>query len=165
MKKLLLIGTLIAACFSQVQAASLVVNATTNGFYLISTNRASVYSVEITGAYPGVVTLYDCDSIAAPFFGTNYTNAAYTSRTSYASNAIVNSWTNLQGIVSWFTNAGLYTITTTNAANTNALPAMAAFVVAGGTYAVYNIDALFARGISATITTNVSLVINYRNAQ
>lgn len=165
MKKLLLIGTLLAACLSNVSAASLVVNATTNGYYLLSTNRASVYSVEITGAYPGVVTLYDCDTVAAPFYGTNYTNATYYGRTSYPTN-MVSSYTNLQGIVSWFTNTGLFTLNVTNTGpQTNVLPVQAAFVVAGGTYAVYSVDALFARGITATITTNVSLVINYRNAQ
>lgn len=161
--KFLFIIALIGLTYSA-HSAQIVVNATTNGFYLLSTNRASVYSVEVTSANPAVITLYDCDSVAAPFFGTNYTNAAYTSRIAYSTN-LVTSYVGTTGFTNWYTNAGLFTLTTTNAANTNALPSMAAFVVSGGTYAVYNIDALFARGICATITTNASMVINYRSAQ
>lgn len=164
MKKILLSLCLALAAFTSVNAAIISVTGTTNGFYLISTNRASVYSVELTGTYPGVVTLYDCDSVAAPFFGTNYTNAAYTTRTTYATN-YVTSFVSLQGYTNWYTNAGVWTLSSTTAANTNALPAMASFVVAGGTYAVYTTDALFSRGICATITTNISMIINYRTAQ
>jgi hypothetical protein len=161
--KILFIVALIGLTYSA-HSAQIVVNATTNGYYLLSTNRASVYSFEITSTYPAVVTLYDCDSIAAPFYGTNYTNAAFTVRTTYPTN-YVTSYVGTTGYTNWYTNAGVMTLTTTNAANTNALPSLASFVVAGGTYAVYNVDALFARGICATITTNASMVINYRSAQ
>lgn len=164
MKKLLfsligIIGLSMAA-----NSATITVNGTTNGYYLISTNRASVYSVELTGLNPGVVQLFDCDTIAAPLFGTNYTNLAYIGR-SYTNGPIVSSYIGSNGYTNWYTNAGIYSITNTVVANTNPLPVMAAFVVAGGTYAVYNVDALFTRGICATITTNVSMVINYRLAQ
>lgn len=161
MKKLLLILGIVAAGYVKSQAASIVVNGTTNGFYLISTNRASVYNVEVTSANPATIQLFDMDTVAVPFFGTNYTNAAFTYRITTNATQVTN-YVGSNGYTNWFTNVGVYTVTLTNAANTNALPAMAAFVVAGGTYAVYNVDALFARGICATITTNASMVINYR---
>jgi len=166
MKKLLLLGTLLAAISSQ--AAVLSFSTTTNGYYLISTNRASIYSIEIStpsaNATGFTMQMFDCDNIAAPFYGTNYTNAAFVGRTTYATN-LVSTFVGNNGYTNWYTNVGVYTLTSTNAASTNPLTPMAAFTVAAGTYAVYNADALFARGICITANTNASVVVYYRSAQ
>lgn len=140
---------------------------TTNGFYLISTNRASVYQVVLSvpsGQVPSTVTLYDCDSIAAPFFGTNYTNAAFTNYIMY-STTMVSSYVGTTGITNWYTNVGQFSLAVSNRPNTNVLPPIASFTVAGGATIVYNVDALFARGICAAISSNITGVINYRTGR
>ena len=162
MKKLLL--SLVLLCGLKASAATIVVNATTNGFYLISTNRASVYSIQLTGANGGTVRLFDSDTVADPYYGTNYVNAAYTTRILYATN-LVTSYVGSNGYTNWYTNAGIYSLVTTNAANTNVLPVVAAFSVAAGQQTILDTDALFVKGITAIITTNVTLILNYRSAQ
>lgn len=131
-----------------------------NGFLLL-TNRASVYSVELSSQYPAFVRLYDANTLAAPYYGTNYVNSAYTGVSSYPTN-YVTSFVGQNGVTNWYTNTGIYTYTATVAANTNQLPAGASFVIAPNTYAIYNTDALFVKGIVAYTDTNVTMVINYR---
>lgn len=145
-------------------ADSLVVNGTTNGYYLISTNRASITSVELSGANPGTVMLFDSDNINAPYYGTNYVTTNYLYRVT-TNGTYVTNFVGYNGVTNWYTNVGVLTYTLTNSVYTNPLPVLGAFVVAGGTYAVYPADILCVRGISAIITTNVSLVINYRKGQ
>lgn len=163
MKKLLAI-LLLASFGLTAFADSIVVNGTTNGFYLISTNRASITSVELTGANPGTVQLFDSDTVAAPYFGTNYVNTNYLYRVT-TNGTYVTNYVGYNGYTNWYTNVGVLTYTLTNAVFTNPLPVLGAFAIAGGTYAVYPADILCVRGISATITTNVTLVINYRKGQ
>jgi len=163
MKKLLLIATLLTS-FCAAQAAQIVVNATTNGTYFLTTNRASVYSVTVISQYPAVISMYDADTLSAPIFGTNYTNLAWISRT-YSNGPVVCNFVGYNGVTNWYTNAGIFTYTNTTAASTNVLPIMAAFAVGGGFAETYPVDALFTRGITATITTNASMIINYRSAQ
>ena len=147
-----------------IQAATLATNTTTAGVYILTTNRASVYNVELTSSVGTTVNFYDSDAIAAPYYGTNYVSGAYPYRLTYSTN-YVTSYIGSNGYTNWYTNAGVWTVTLTNAAATNALPVLGSFVVAGGTYAVYNTDMLFARGIAFSSTTNLSLVVNYRTAQ
>lgn len=165
MKKLLIIGLLAASTYIA-GAATLATNLAASGVYLLSTNRASVYSVEITSQSPTMLSFYDCDFVGAPIYGTNTTNGAWVSRNTYATN-YVSSFVGYNGYTNWYTNAGVWTLTTTNSATTNQLPVMFSAVTAGNTYAVYNVDALFARGITVlgNPCTNVSVVINYRSAQ
>lgn len=161
-KNLLIVG-LLAIC-GIAQAAVLSTNIPSNGVYNLSTNRASVYSVEITAAANAQVDFYDSTILAAPQYGTNYTNAQWVGRISYATN-YVTSFVGYNGYTNWYTNAGIWTLNQTNAANTNVLPVLFSAVVAGSTYAVYNADALFANGITVRcIGTNVALVVNYRSA-
>lgn len=132
------------------------------GTYLLSTNNISVTSVEITSPTTTTVQLFDCASVADPYFGTNYVTSAWVGRQSLATN-LVSSYVGYNGYTNWYTNVGIYTITVTNAAATNALPAMGAFGVSANAYATYSFDALFTRGVCATIgATNASVVINYR---
>lgn len=135
-----------------------------NGTFLLSTNRASVYQVEITSPYSAYVQLFDMDTLASPFYGTNYTNAAYVVNSSYATNYAY-SFVGNNGYTNWYTNQGQWYITTTNSNGTNALSPLAAFVVGANAYAVYQVDALFNRGITLLANTNVSIVINYRSAK
>lgn len=136
-------------------------NVAAGGTYLLSTNRASIYSVEITSSNPVQVDLYDADSLAAPYYGTNYVNAAYQYRTTYTTN-YVTSFVGSTGYTNWYTNAGLWTLTLTNAANTNQLPKAFSAVVAGNSYAVYPTSTLLINGVVMRASTNVAITILYR---
>ena len=162
-----LIGVaLVASCVSASAVTYTYINSTgTNGVFLITTNRASVYSVEITGPQAGKVDLFDMDSVAPPFNGTNYTNATYWYRYSFATNLVTTN-VGYNGYINYSTNAGYYTVYITNTASTNnPLPVMGSFVTAGSTYAVYPFDGLFVRGICAKMDTNITIVINARSGQ
>lgn len=163
-KKTLIVAALIFASTVS-HAAVFSTNIANPGTFLLFTNRASVYNIEITCTANALVNFYDCDSLAAPFFGTNYTNASYVSRTTYSTN-YVTSFVGYNGFTNWYTNAGVWTLTSTNAANTNALTPAFSVSSAANTYTTVNTDAVFARGVSVVVTgTNVSLVVNYRSAQ
>src|SRR6266566_563079 len=71
MKKILLLAGIIAALPFVTSAATLSTNVTAGGTYLLSTNRASIYQIELTSANACAVNFYDSDNLAAPFFGTN----------------------------------------------------------------------------------------------
>ena len=162
MKKLLfviagivLLGTLSA------QAAQITTNVTSAQTVVLSTNRASVYSVEISSDRLVTVELFDQDSVAAPYYGTNYTTSAYPYRTSYATN-YVTSYVGQNGWTNWYTNAGIWTLTLTNAAATNALSAAFSAGVSANTYVVYNTDLLFVNGVTLRVNTNANVILNYR---
>lgn len=165
MKKLLLtIGLCAAATFSTFAQFPIATNTTLGGVHLLSTNRASIYSIELTSDKSVTVSLFDQDTLDAPYYGTNSVNAAYTISLRYPTN-YVTSYIGQNGITNWYTNAGIYTYSSPVAANTNALTPGGVFVVGAGTYAVYNTDLLFTRGIVMVSTTNVSAVVNYRSGQ
>lgn len=159
--KTLTIAALIAVCATLAVKADTLTQ-TSSG--LATTNRASVYQVTLTSSDNTTVKLFDSDSTAAPYYGTNYVNAAYTTRTTYPTN-YVTSFVGYNGVTNWSTNAGIWTLTITNAANTNALTPKVVAVCAGNTYVVQDVDALFVRGIYVLSTsTNSSVVISYRSA-
>lgn len=170
MKNLLLIGLAVFGIALQSDAAvlsgTILDNRAMANTIIMSTNRASVYQIEITATANTKVDFYDMDATNAPYWGTNYVNSAYATRVTYSTN-LVTSFVGNNGYTNWYTNVGVYTLTVTNAANTNALSPMFSAVVAGNTYAVYNVDALFVRGVVAVATagTNVNLVVYYRGAQ
>lgn len=172
MKKLLLTGLLMVGLAAQASAALIATNLTTvtagGDKFLLLSDRASVYSVEIS-VNPSItasalVKLYDQSTVAAPYYGTNYVTAEYVSRSTYATN-VASSYIGFNGVTNWYTNTYVYTYNVTNAAATNALSPSAAFVAAPGTYTVYDVDALFTRGIVVHTSTNVSMVINYRSGR
>ncbi len=132
---------------------------------LVTTNRASVYSVEVTCPNSSLVELFDCDSTADPYNGTNYVNSAYAGRTTYATN-LVTTFVGYNGYTNYYTNSGIFSATNLVSASTNALSPLLSAVVSSGTYAVYQTDTLFARGIVARCSgTNTSVVINYRSGK
>lgn len=159
MKKLIVGILLLVAVASQ--AAVLSTNVTVGGVHLLSTARASVYSIEVISDKNVTVDFYDCDTKADPYYGTNSVSAAYVSRTSYATN-IASSYIASNGYTNWYTNSGIFTYSVTNTAATNALPKMATIVAAANTYNVHNVDAIFTRGIAILTTTNANIVVNYR---
>lgn len=164
MKKILAILGLMLAIKASALTLSTNITSSVNGVFLLSTNGMSVYSVEITGAYPANVVLYDMDSIAAPYYGTNYTTSAWTGRTSsLVTNAT--SFVGYNGYTNWYTNITMQISSQANAAATNNLPPMGSFAVSGGSYAVYNTDIMLSRGLCVLVNTNVSLVINYRTGK
>ena len=164
MKKLLTIiglsAVLVSAYGAQI-ATNLATTAVGGNAFLLLTNRASIYSVELTATVPALIRIFDANSLAAPGYGTNWVNAAYTAVNTYSTN-YVTSFIGQNGLTNWYTNAGVYTYTSTTAANTNQLTPSASFAIAAGTYAVYNTDALNTKGIVVHSSTNSSIVINYR---
>lgn len=162
MKKILLIGTLLLVGL-QSYGAVLSTNILSAGAYLLTTNRASIYSVELYSTQAQTVKLFDQNTLASPYYGTNYATAAFPVRTVYSTNYIT-SYVGYNGYTNWYTNAGIFSITTTNSGVTNELSSQA-FIVPASAYAVYNTDILCAKGIVLLTTTNVSVVINYRTGQ
>lgn len=164
-KKTLLTAGIALGLSVSALAETVSANTTTNGWYLLSTNRASAYQVGIVaGSQPVTVSLYDCDMITDPFLGTKYTNAAYVIRTTIASN-YVTSFVGYNGYTNWYTNVGIATLTTTNAANTNNLPAIWSGGAPANSYVTIGIDALFVRGITAVVNTNATVSVDYRPAR
>jgi|ERR1041385_490119 hypothetical protein len=165
-KSIVSIGLLaIATLTMEAQQVLTFTTPATNGVVLVSTNRASVYQVEVTSTASGLLSFYDANQITVPIYGTNYTNAVYTTRTSYPTN-YVTSFVGYNGFTNWYTNAGIWTLVSTNAANTNALSPLFSVPVVANTLAVVNVDALFVRGITCLSTaTNSGVVLSYRSGQ
>jgi hypothetical protein len=172
MKKLILTGLLFIGLTGVSYAQNVVATnlATTaaggNAFYLLA-GRAEPYSVQISVApsiSPATVKLYDNNSMADPYFGTNYVTPAYVSYASYPSN-IASSYIGLNGVTNWYTNSTTWTIAVTNAQATNVLSPTAVMVIASGTVGTFPIRALHTRGIVAHSSTNASIVINYMPAR
>lgn len=162
--KLSLVAILVATVFTS-NAAILSTNYVgTNAVALLSTNRASVYSIGLVATNAGTISIYDCDNIAVPLYGTNYTNGAWISRTSYATN-LVTSYVGTTGFTNWYTNVGLFTATITNAAATNALSPLVVLPFGANQAVTYQIDALFARGVTILPSANVGIDIYYNRAQ
>lgn len=152
--------------YAAVVTGQIVDNRAMSNTIIVTTNRASVYSVELTATANALVSFYDIDVTNAPYYGTNYVNASYVSRTSYTTN-LVTSYVGYNGYTNWYTNQGIFTLTVTNAANTNALAPLLSAVVGANTLTTYSVDALFTRGIVAVASsgTNINIVVNYRSGQ
>lgn len=165
MKKLLLVAGLLALALTSHAQVVYSTNITAGaGTYLLTSDRVAAYSFEVsaTNAY----TLYFYDSPNANsvpgtgegVWGTNVVNAAYISRSTYATNMAV-SFTNYNGYVNWNTNSGLWTVTTTNAAGTNSLPLALSIPISANETRVTYASVLFTRGIVFRTTGNVSLTV------
>jgi len=169
MKKLLVIASLLGLTLN-VGAATIATNMPTAALHLLSTNRASVYSIELTSTNSATVYLYDCDRVAysataGNCWGYQYTNASYITVVQQPSTNVLN-YVGYNGYTNWYTNVGASVTFSTNAIATNNLPIIGAFAIAPNTYAVYNTEMLFSRGLIATSSAaNVSIVVNYRTAQ
>jgi len=158
MKKILFTLSAIMAALS-VNAAVLSTNVVAGGMHLLSANRANIRNIVISSDKNVSVSLYDAASLADPYYGTNYTVGAYPTRLLYTTN-YVKAYTNQFGIITYTTNAGLWSVTITNVAATNALP-FTTFVVGANTAVSYDVDLLHVNGIAMWTTTNASVVLNY----
>lgn len=169
MKKILIITAL--ALLSGLQAYSAIIATNIVGssgsVYLLTTNRASVQSIQLYSATAtgSTVRFYDSDSLADPYYGTNYVvSGSYITKSTYPTN-YVTSFVGYNGYTNWYTNAGIWTLSTTNTASTNALSPLNVYIAPANAIAVYDADLIFTRGISAMITTNVNVVITYKSGQ
>lgn len=129
---------------------------------LMSTN-ANVYQIQIstTSASGAVVDFYDCNQLTAPAFGTNYTNAPYHSRTVFTTNYGVAN-VGATGTTNWITNSGIYTLSVSNAANTNLLPKMVSLAVGANQAVIADVDVTFTKGICVLPNTNISIILYYK---
>ena len=173
MKKLyILIASLALIANTQAQVM-LSTNIYVSGTHQLSLARAKVYSIEISSTNAFTYRFYDNDNLThSPaatataqtngYWGTNFVNTPYISRITFATN-IVSSYTNYNGFANWYTNAGLYTLTTTNVASTTAMAALATITTGGAETRVSYVDALFNRGIIIGSTGAGSVTVYYRN--
>ncbi len=141
----------------------LVVSLTAGVAKIALTNNVEVVNVTLntTAAAGGsLVRFFDSSSTNDPYYGTNYVNASYVSTASYASN-VVTSYVGYNGYTNWYTNTGSYTLYTTNAANTNNLPAKGAAFVPYNAIATLDTPMAFQQGISVLANSNSTAVIYY----
>lgn len=168
MKKLLLIAlaalSTIGAYAQNSVSASLTAGAST---YLISTNRLRVYSIEVTTTNAQTFKFWDNDNTnnvptaaTAGWWGTNFVNGAYISRSTYPTN-MATSYVSPVGFTNWYTNAGIWSVTTTNAAATNAAVAMTTVATGGAETRVSYVNQIFTRGVVATSTGNGTITLYY----
>lgn len=165
--KIIAAGLLLACSFvSQGSDLILSTNVTasaTSPAFLLLPSRAVVKQVLLVGgAGSGIIKLFDQNTLADPYFGTNYTSSAYATNFTYATN-YVTSFVGYNGVTNWSTNTGVWTISVTNAAATNQLPIVFAGVVSASLSAVYTpvYPIVFAKGISAQVSTNMGVTIFY----
>jgi hypothetical protein len=173
MKKLFVIVSL-AALVAFTSKALVLVNGNVLGINvptLLTTNRASVYSITVSGTQSGSFYLFDSDntnniptSAAVGTWGTNYVSGTNITSKTYATN-YVTSYVGYLGYTNWYTNAGQWTYLITNLPATNALTPMAAGAVGANQVATYPLDAIFNRGVVITATTNLAVILNYNTGQ
>ena len=135
------------------------VTLTPNTVAPVITNNVEVVGVQlVTTSGTGTAKFYDCPSTADPYYGTNYVTGEYTSTAGYNTN-MVTSYVGYNGYTNWYTNAGYFTYTVTNAAATNELTPKGVLPLIGGTVTSGNNAMLFNQGImvlAPTITRTTS---------
>lgn len=165
MKKLiksLVVALVIASVALQANAAFILsTNTTTNGIYQLLATGATVSKVIIinstTNNVPPIVYFYD-----ANWQGTNYSNSAYITITSYSTNLVSTNISLESGMTNFWTNVGPFTFTNTVAASTtNNLPAQIYVGGASGSMVTYNPNLRFERGITIQATTNATILVTY----
>lgn len=167
MKKLLLIAlSLIGAAAVYGQSIVISTNLASGAVVLLTTNRAAAYSIELTSTSAGVVKLFDNDDTTAPSYGTNSVTAAYPYRISYPTN-MLSTYVGSNGYTNYVTNVGIFSLTLTNAAATNAMSPLFSAAVGANVAVIHTTDAIFTRGITALCSgiTNGSITIYARSGQ
>jgi hypothetical protein len=161
MKKLLITLGLAIGLTANAAVVSTNVASGSQAFLLLS-GAVNVYQIQISSDVACTVDFYDAVQLTAPVFGTNYTNASFVSRVSYASNGIVTQNIGATGTTNYLTNNYIYTLLVTNAATTNVLPKQASIAVAAGESVVADVAFTTTKGITYRPTTNVSVILYYR---
>lgn len=166
MKKLFIVLGLVAAVSASFAQSIISTNVTLGKSSIVTTNAGRFYQLTLlsTAASPGVLHFYDTtftNSLASPYFGTNYVLAANPYRAS-SNYTVASSYVDTGGNTNWYTNSGIYTYTATNSASTNQLPKLGSFVTLPNLAATYDIDWVVTRGISIANETNVQVILYYR---
>lgn len=130
-------------------------------YRLLSATNVVVKKVIITSDKAASVELFDCNQVTIPAYGTNYTNAAFQTRASYASNVVTEN-IGATGYTNYLTNTYIYSLFVTNAANTNRLPAIISSAVAANGTTEIDTDAVFAKGLTVLPSTNVTIILYYK---
>ena len=149
------------ALFSQPvpQVMSTTIATTTTNTFIVLTNRVKIVDVQLlSGANNNIVWFFNNNSLVNG--GTNYVTSLYNSTSVYPTN-YVTSFVGYNGWTNYYTNAGQWTFTVTNAAATNALSPMGVFASAANTIGNYPCDMLMERGVVITSQTNTQLILYY----
>ncbi len=132
----------------------------TTNVFLLTTNRVQLHTIQLLSTASGSALFYDSDNTNAPFYGLAYTNAPYVSFTVYPTNYVTSNYSTLTLTTNFLTNAGVYTLQVTNAANTNYLnPAYGIAWSANLAQQISGLNLVFARGITMRTTTNVNIIL------
>jgi hypothetical protein len=171
MKKLLLLtlaGLLLASSAIAQNIATLTIN-NGPGLFLISTNRLRVYSIETTSTNAVGFKFWDNDNTnnvptasTTGWWGTNFVNGSTVSRATYPTNYATSSISTVN-FTNWYTNAGIWSVTTTNTQATNALAALAAVNNGGAETRVTYANVIFTRGAIVHTTGNGTVTLYYRD--
>ena len=125
-------------------------------------NPVTVTAVQLSST--GTGTNASIWLIDTPTNSLTYSNSAYTTTISYATNYI-STWTNFYGVTQSWTNISLVDVSFTNAASTNAYPVRAILSAAAGSVVTYNnLNANFYNGLWATnlSTATNTLIVTYK---
>lgn len=161
MKKLILSLFVVLTAFAASAQSTFSTNLSA-GTSLCLAFPAQISSITVSGTSSGATTVTLFDNSAA---SSTYTNAAYTSAISYATN-VTSIITNSAGNLQTNTFAGIYTTTATTAANTNTFPSLAVYSAAASTVSgPFTVNLSTVRGLAVTASTNAVLTVNYRRLQ
>lgn len=161
MKKLFL-SLLVALGAFGAQAQSTYSASLSAGTSLCLAFPVQISSITVAGTSAGATTVTLYDNSAASL---TYTNAAYTSAITYATN-ITSIITNSAGNLQTNTFSGYYTTTATTAANTNTLPALGVYSAAASSVSgPYTVNFNTVRGLVVSASTNAVVTVNYRRLQ
>ena len=159
MIKSLIAVVALLACALTAQAQTTFSTNLSAGTSLVFSYPVAISSVTIAGTSAGATTVALLDNSAAV---STYTNAAYTSAITYATN-ITSTITNSAGNLQTNTFSGYFTTTATTAANTNTFPSIATYTAGASLVAgPYTVGFNTVRGLAVTASTNATLTITYR---
>lgn len=166
MKKLFIVLGLALSLISASAQSIISTNVALGKSSIVTTTPGRYFQVSLlsTAASAGVLHFYDTtftNSLAAPYYGTNYVLAANPYRAS-SNYTAVSSYVDTGGNTNWYTNSGIFTYTATNSASTNQLAKLGSFVTQPNTLVTYDIDWLVTKGISIANETNVQVILYYR---
>jgi hypothetical protein len=159
MKKLVVLGLLVLSCVAaQAQTPTTFTTNLSAGTSLVLAFPVNLTSVTVVGTASGATTVSLYDNNAATL---TFTNAAYTSAITYATN-ITSIITNSLGALQTNTFTGYYTTTATTAANTNNLPTVGVFSAGTSASVTTTVNLNTTRGIAVSASTNATLSLTYR---
>ena len=130
---------------------------------LVTTNRMNLTKIQIGAGSGGnvVFNVFNSESLADPYFGTNNVIPAYTGKLSYITN-VVDTYVGSTGYTNYYTNSYLATVNVSNAQTTNALTAAFTCTVQASAVATFeDPDILLEKGVVIRASTNCSVTLYY----